>query len=188
LRNLFESTGCIEHINRAVGMLEHDISQTPDATSLANCFEHLQGAPQSRFKTGSIDDINQAIKIQENLLAATPPGNPNHASSLHNLGILLQDRYKRNASLIDINRAISLSNRGMYLDNLVGAIERLSELEGSLDELDTAIEIIKQAVSSTPAHNANHITYVNSLGESLYNRFQKIESMDGLNLAIIQYT
>ena len=69
----------------------------------------IYSALQSRFKkTESLDNINQAIKIQENLLAATPPGNPNYGSSLHNLGILLQDRYKRNASLIDINRAISL--------------------------------------------------------------------------------
>ena len=101
------------------------------------------------------------------------------------LGNAYQSRFDKVQSVADLSLAIKMkemavsvspeddNNRGMYLDNLAGAIERLSELEGSLDELDRAIKIIKQAVSSTPAHNANHITYVNSLGESLYSRFQK---------------
>jgi len=94
-------------------------------------------ALQLRFEiTGSMEDLDCAIKINEQAVISTPADHPNCAMYLDSLGNALQRRFERTGSMEDINRAIDTkkramestpadhSNRAVYLNNLGFAFVR----------------------------------------------------------------
>jgi hypothetical protein len=60
-----------------------------------------------------MDDLNQAVKVADIALEATPKGHPDRAGRLTNLGNWLSLRFKRTGSIDDLNRAVKIA--GMAL-------------------------------------------------------------------------
>src|SRR5579871_6687221 len=66
----------------------------------------------SRFdRTGSMDDLNRAITMNEQAVAWTPEDHPNRGAMLTNLGNVLQRRFDRTGSMDDLNRAITTNEQ-----------------------------------------------------------------------------
>ncbi|PKX91354.1 uncharacterized protein P174DRAFT_374546, partial [Aspergillus novofumigatus IBT 16806] len=65
----------------------------------------------TRFKqTGSVDNLNRAVKVAEMAVDATPQNHPDRARWLSNLGNLLCKRFQRTGSIDDLNRAVGVGN------------------------------------------------------------------------------
>src|SRR5436190_598477 len=79
-----------------------DIGRTSWATLCACRFE----------RTGSMDDLEQAIKLQEEAVAVTQPNKHSElAMYLNNLGLSLQDRFERTGSIKDLDRAVTVAEQ-----------------------------------------------------------------------------
>ena len=152
---------------------------------------------QERFlRTGSKDDLDRAIMMEEQAIASTPDDHPVRAGYLNNLGNVLQSRFERTGSMDDLDRAITTieqavsstpndhPNHATYLSNLGSALRSRFERTGSMDDLDRAITTNEQAVSSTPDDHDNRGMYLNNLGSALQSRYQRTGLLGDLDRAI----
>ncbi|KAK6524190.1 hypothetical protein TWF694_005850 [Orbilia ellipsospora] len=93
---------------------------------------------------------------------------------------------------IDTETAVSLDSRnGQELDNFVSTLTKLSftlearfQQNGSMEDLNRAIEMTERAVEAIPQGNNKLIGCLNNLGILLKTRFLRAGSMDDLNRAI----
>ena len=151
----------------------------------------------TRFETtGSMDDLDAAIALEERCLELTSNEHPNHAGRLNNLGIALRFRFERTGSMEDLDRVIEKQeqavestplghpNHAGMLSNLGSALELRFERTGSVEDIDQAIEKQEQAVETTPVDHPNHAMYLSSLGIALWRRFDRTGSMQDLDRAI----
>ncbi|CAG8885191.1 unnamed protein product, partial [Penicillium egyptiacum] len=57
----------------------------------------------SRYeRAGQMDDLEEAIRLSRQAVAATPDGHPNLAGRLNSLGINLNSRYERTGQMDDL--------------------------------------------------------------------------------------
>jgi hypothetical protein len=63
--------------------------------------------------TGSIDNLNWAITIEEQALESTPEGHLDRAMYLKILGIALQSRFERTRSMDDLDRGITTNEQAV---------------------------------------------------------------------------
>jgi hypothetical protein len=97
---------------------------------------HRGSALLGRFeRTGSREDLDRAIGMEEEAVESTPGNHPSRAMYLMSLGLSLQHRFDTIGSIEDLNRAIeneeqginsmliSHPERGMYLNNLGTALQ-----------------------------------------------------------------
>jgi CHAT domain-containing protein len=157
----------------------------------------LGNALQARFgRTGSIDDLNQAITAGQQAVDITPPDHPNLPGLLSNFGIALRARFERTGSLDDLNQAITTGqqavdttppdhpDRPMLLSNLGTALQARFVRIGSLDDLNQAIAVGQRAVYTTPPDHPNLPMLLSNLGTALQARFGRTGLLDDLNQAI----
>ncbi|MCR4439309.1 MAG: CpXC domain-containing protein [bacterium] len=58
------------------------------------------------WRTGQITDLNRALELWQQAVAATPPDSPDRPAILNNLGTGLSDRYRRTRVVADLEEAI----------------------------------------------------------------------------------
>ena len=88
-------------------LLAHASSTLPDSTR-AVLYGLVAFELQNRFeRTGSMDDLNRAITMNEQAVTSTPEDHPNRGRTLNNFGSALQSRFERTGSMDDLNRAIT---------------------------------------------------------------------------------
>src|SRR5438045_9447901 len=63
----------------------------------------------------SMDDLDRAITMEEQLLAFTPDDDPNRGIYLENLGWAVQSRFERMGSMDDLGRAIWANEQAVSL-------------------------------------------------------------------------
>jgi tetratricopeptide (TPR) repeat protein len=177
------------------------IAELPEATLPESTRGTLLAAVglklQERFlRTGSKDDLDRAITMEEEAIASTPDDHSVRAGYLNNLGNVLQRRFELTGSMNDLDRAITTieqaisstpnnhPNHAMYLSNLGSALRSRFELTGSMSDLDRAIMTNGQAVESTPDDHQNRGMYLNNLGSALHSRYQRTGLLDDLGRAI----
>ena len=144
---------------------------------------------------GRISDLNRALVLYQQTVAATPEGHPNLAMYLNNLGIGFMNRFKRTGRIDDLNEAIKICKQAVAATpegdpNLAGNLSNLGsgfmnrfERAGHIDDLEEAIKIYKQAVAATPEGHPN-LANLNNLGIGFMNRFERTGRIDDLEEAI----
>src|SRR6185312_14564219 len=116
----------------------------------------------TRFeRTGRAADLDRAINLGEQALAATPTDHSDRPMYLYNLGIALHDRFERTGRAADLDRAISVGeqalagtpadhpNRAARLSNLGLALQARFERTGGAADLDRASDLFEEAVAAT---------------------------------------
>ncbi|KIJ05440.1 hypothetical protein PAXINDRAFT_93482, partial [Paxillus involutus ATCC 200175] len=68
-------------------------------------------------QSGDGDDLDEAIQLHCDALVLTPPGHPDHALSLCNLGARLNTQFKQSGNLDDLE-AIQLDRDALVLTPL----------------------------------------------------------------------
>ena len=126
----------------------------------------------------------------------TPPGHPDRAMYLSNLGSALRTRFERAGDGADLDAAIDAGrqavdltppghpDRAAYLSNLGLALLTRFERAGDGADLDAAIDAGRQAVDPTPPGHPDLARYLSNLGSSLLTRFERAGDGADLDAAI----
>ena len=149
---------------------------------------------QARFdRSGVQKEIDEAIDVGRDAVAATPAGHPARARRLNMLGTALHARFGRTWAQADLDAAIEAFHaavdatppgRPLYLCNLGVALQTRFERMGALADLDAAIEAGQAAVDATPPGHPSRALYLTNLGNSLQARFGRTGALADLDAAI----
>ncbi|KAK8115636.1 hypothetical protein PG984_012138 [Apiospora sp. TS-2023a] len=106
------------------------------------------------------------------------------------------EKYPRNGSMDELNRAIPLAEQAVKatpedhpelagrLSNLAATIGKRFSRTGSMDDLNRAVQLVEQAVKATPEDHSDLAVRLGNLGLWLVNRFLRTGNMEDLNRAI----
>lgn len=153
----------------------------PDRASHLNNLGSSYGHKYTR--TGSIDDLTQAITHAQEAVKATPLNHPDRAMYLNNLGSSLGARYSRTGSMTDLEQAtpciqeavdltpLDHTGRAMYLNNLGNNLRDRYNRTGSIDDLEQAILHAQEAIEATPFDHPDRAMYLNNLGIKFEDRY-----------------
>ncbi|KAG0702008.1 TPR-like protein [Suillus ampliporus] len=129
-------------------------------------------------------------------LQQRPPGHPDHSGFLDNLASCLQDRFKQQGDLSDLDEAIQLHrtalelrppghiDRFVSLNNLAISLRDRFLQQGVLSELDEAIGLNRAALALRPPNHPDRSLSLNNLAISLQTRFQRQGILSSLDEAI----
>jgi hypothetical protein len=60
-----------------------------------------------------MDDLNQAVKLADMAVEATPQDHPNQALCLNSLGMWLGRRFERTGSMDNLNQAVKVADMAL---------------------------------------------------------------------------
>ena len=112
----FEQTKTIKDLDRAIFMIEFAVQtiQPQHDPLRAEMLHHLGTVLGMRSdKTGSMDDINRAITVYDQLIECTTKGTPENGTRLDELSAKLLKRFQRPGSMGDLNRAMEIHEEAM---------------------------------------------------------------------------
>jgi hypothetical protein len=146
-------------------------------------------------RTGETAQINAAIDLFREAVAATPAGHLDRAGHLSNLGAALQMRFEGGGAVDDVNEAIVVGREAVaaagagdrpgVLSNLGNALRRRFEGLAVIDDVDEAIDVLRDAVAGTPTGSPNLAGVLSNLGTVLLLRFDRLGAADDVDEAII---
>jgi tetratricopeptide (TPR) repeat protein len=151
---------------------------------------------QNYKQIGVIGDLEEAIRMMEQVIDMTPTGYTNLAPMLNNLGVMLSMRSERTGAIDDLNRAVEIGDKAVTatpldhpdragrLSNLGGRLAQRFERTGAIDDLNRAIEVSDKVVAAIPLDHPVRAVALNNLGAMLGRRFERTGVIDDLNRAI----
>ncbi|KAG1798115.1 uncharacterized protein HD556DRAFT_1267042, partial [Suillus plorans] len=180
----------VSHLNNAVEHFQLVLDQCPvshpdHATALTNlAWVHLLG-----YIRNDLEDIDATTSLFRDALALRPQHHPDHPSSPYNLTEALTWHHIKKSTATDIREAAQLYHELLplcpedtYLPNI--AAGNGVNYHGSIDDLDTSIQLGREAVSLCLEVHADRDTYLNNLASSLTSRFRHQGKPNDLNEAI----
>ena len=134
-------------------------------TPTAQGFRHNLGvALRARFeRDGSAPDLDRAIGLVEDAVAATDPNHPNRAMYLSGLGLYLRARFELSGSSDDLNQAVDVAeeavaatpanhpHRGLFLLNLCLALHDRYDRAGRTDDYRRAVDVAREGAEMRTA-------------------------------------
>jgi len=129
-------------------------------------------------------DLDHAIGLLRQVIAATPEDDPRRSGHLSNLGVALTTRFDRSGQLADIDEAISLqsqtvkaaSDRGAAswqdLTNLGLAFRSKHERAGVISDLNEAVRYLHKAAEAVQPGDPMRAGLLQNLVISLLTRYQ----------------
>jgi tetratricopeptide (TPR) repeat protein len=152
----------------------------------------------SRYRqSGDPRDLEEAVRVGRDAVAATPDGDPQRAGRRSNLAVALLARFARAGSEKDLNEAIGTlrdavrdsqekrPDRATILANLGTALESRYARAGQPADLGEAIDVMRSAVDGTSPDDAVAAWRWSNLGAALRIRFEQIGDGGDLEEAII---
>lgn len=162
----FDQTGEIGYLDMAIDMLrDAAVLRSDDDRQVARLMCDVGGHLRVRFERGGdTADLEEAVEIGRQTVAATGPGHPDHSGMLSQLGTSLMTRgnYDQTRSVSDLDEAITCFRRAvaeapsagpfraMYLSNLSSALQSRFAESGDLASLDEAIDANRRALTILP--------------------------------------
>ncbi|OAX35461.1 hypothetical protein K503DRAFT_696998 [Rhizopogon vinicolor AM-OR11-026] len=137
------------------------------------------------MQRGVPSDLDEAIDLHRAALALYSPGHSDRSSSLNNLAISLQARFKQRGVLSDLDEVIDLhraalalhppghSHRSSSLNNLATALQSRFDQRGVLSDLDEAIDLHRAALTFYPPGHSDRSVSLSNLATSLQDRFKQ---------------
>lgn len=183
----FKFNGMVKDLDRSVEVLEEALKKpSSNRTTRRNILNNLATAFGEIYEHhGTERDLDRAIELQRTALDANPGGpHPDGADwgGKGNLGIWLFKRAMRTGSMEDSIRSVHSireaikalpedhTSRPSLLMGLATSLEALSERRSSLNDLDEAVDLAREAVSSiTPGHHL-YMNFINDLAGILGSR------------------
>ncbi|RMJ10438.1 hypothetical protein CDV36_009943 [Fusarium kuroshium] len=174
-------------LDRPMGTILHNPSIEIQALNT------LAARLEERFQlAGSLSDLNRSIDIRERLIAAVPweEWKDSWVEWILNLAASLQRRYEQaeGDSRSDIDRAVNLSEEALrYLSQtplsttpalctLAHALGGRAGVTQQVDDLDRAIQLLREAQRNTPANHANSLEIGVNLAMRLFQRYDMSDS------------
>ncbi|KAK0766456.1 hypothetical protein N5P37_000180 [Trichoderma harzianum] len=194
LARSYQQTGRLKHLNKAIDIMELAIRITAKyiTPTMLNDFGSIL---VMRFaRTGSLNDLNQAVEIFREVVVTTQPHNhPNRVASLNFLGSCLSVRFDQTGSIDDLNQAIEILREAVdampqnhprlagHLDYLGTQLGRRFEQTIIIADLDEAIRILREAVDATPRKHPDRAARLRNLGGWLNKRYEQMRPINDPN-------
>ncbi|KAJ4316108.1 hypothetical protein N0V84_008037 [Fusarium piperis] len=151
------------------------------------------GSLEDRFQmAGSLSDLDLSIDIRERLIAAVPweEWQDSRVEWLLNLAASLQRRYEQDEgdSRGDVDRAVNLSEEALRfasenspstspaLCTLANALGGRAGVTQQVNDLDRAIELLRQAQEKTSVNQASSLEIGVNLAMRLFQRYEMTDS------------
>ncbi|KAB5588198.1 Protein kinase rad3 [Ceratobasidium theobromae] len=182
--------------------LSQVLSLTPEGDELMpKWLNELGNAHLARFEQfGEMQDIQQAVELQERAIMLTPAGHSDLPTRLTDLAIVYRARFERLGQVQDIDKAIEYETQALLLtpeshaitSKLLNALgnshmARYDRL-GLPADLDGAIEFQNRAIMLTRLSDANLPRWLHSLGSTYQRRFDYQGHTQDIDMAIeLQY-
>ena len=170
-----------------------------DHPKKAECINNLGVSLVTRFEClGDIDDLDEAITVQQQAVRLTPDGHPHKPGRLDNLGNSLRIRFEQTGDIGDLREAITAQQQAVrltpdghprksaHLANLGTSLRTRFERLGDIGDLEEAITAQQQAVhlTLTPDGHPHNSAHLANLGTSLRTRFERLGDIGDLDEAI----
>lgn len=204
LHKLFRRTKAISDLEEAIRIGQAAVDATPEnSAERAGRLANLGVRLRDRFdRTGSMDDLEKSIRIVQATVDATPESHPCRAIRLHSLGNGLHALFLVTRSMDDLGKAIRIgqaavdaakdfsgpSDQGLCLSGLGGMFLSQYRETGSADDLDKAILSGQAAINTTPEDHPDRALRLTNLGNLLWDRFHRNQSMEDVHEAFVHYT
>jgi hypothetical protein len=142
------------------------------------------------------DDLDQAIRINQNVLLCRPQRDKQRSYVLTDLGAALLHKFERAGDPNDIDNAIVLldealelippedHDRLVCLDNLSESFLRRFGYRGSLEDADKAVAMAELALDKTENGDSHRPHRLDTLGQCLSRRYEKTGCAPDLAKAI----
>ena len=150
-----------------------------DRPSRAIYASNLGSALLTRYvRTGTLTDLDEAVAVLQQALAAVPANHPDRAATLSNLAGALRNRFERKGTAGDLDDAIASlqqavaalpigdRRRAIFASNLGGALQVRLEQLGAPADLDEAVRIGREAVATTPMDHPERAKGLSNLGRT----------------------
>jgi tetratricopeptide (TPR) repeat protein len=145
-------------------------------------------------RSGDFRDLNEAINVARQAVAASPAGSPELADYLSNLGVVLRTRFEYSGDAGDLDDAVSIGRQavaacinrddlGMYLYSLGLDLFRRFDRFGEPADLEEVTQVARQAISVTTASDEDLPGQLNLLATALAEA--EIGPSDGLTEAVV---
>lgn len=158
----------------------------------------------SRYeRTRNMADLQTAIDLAAEAVAATPPEHHHAGRHLAGLSGHWKTRFERTRALADIDKSIEHARAGMegtlpddparfiYLNNLACCMNIRFTVTDAVEDLQQAILYARDTYAATPPGHryrpdclGNLAMYLSNLAGTTYRRYEHSQAMDSLQLAI----
>jgi tetratricopeptide (TPR) repeat protein len=181
LVNLYRYSRDRSVLEDATRDLRRGAESLPDGASRQVVLANLGAALHEMFDhTGRIALLDEAIAVQDELLAPSCPRTPERTL---NLGVSLLARFRRRRASADLDRAIALFEetaritasrieRASALNSQANALSLRFDGTGERRDLDRCVELREQAVATAPPGSLDGALYRGNLGVDLLKRFE----------------
>ncbi|KAJ5588881.1 hypothetical protein N7537_011559 [Penicillium hordei] len=139
-----------------------------------------------------MNDLEEAIRVSRQAVAATPDDHPDLPILLYNLGNKLQSQYEKTGRMDELDEAIRLSRQAVeatpienpsltgWLSTLGNMLETRYGRTGHLDNLEEAIRVSRQAIEATPVGHPDLPIFLSNFENKLQIRYEQTGRMGGL--------
>jgi tetratricopeptide (TPR) repeat protein len=178
--------GCVQDLDRAVEVMRKAVSLNPKKVS---CHTGLAFLLYERYEmTGSLNDLDEALLVEENLLQWIPKGDRPKAlaSYLHHIATRSNVAVDKVKTEMTSNREeeIFFLGRSFTERRTRGLIDRISQLaEGSSADLDQAVTLAENIKTSLMFEGSDRAEILNVMSHALGMRFDKTGSLQDLEKA-----
>ncbi|XRQ08752.1 CHAT domain-containing protein [Actinomadura welshii] len=185
LRLRFERSGAVEDIDGAIEAGEQALREmSPEHRGRMIALANLSVALLSRHSFRGGTDLNRALDLAEQAVAATPEGHPERPKYLSNFGSGLDYRFRETGARADLNRAVELKRRAVealpansryrpgVLANLGTALSSRFDLYGEPADLTGAVDALQQALDARPSNHPSRPADMSSLANAYRSRYE----------------
>lgn len=193
----FERLGHQADANKAVELYERVLPVNPHPDQRPAILNNLGSALQKRFMHfRNLEDINRAIRRQDEAVALTPETHINMPIWLTNLGNSLQLRFEHSSALEDIELAISHQEHALrilpqghalnssVLNDLGNSLRLRFGWSGEPADINQAITWLSKSVELTAVGHTERPRWLDSLGNALRQKFEMIGDLIDIDKAI----
>ncbi|KZV76167.1 TPR-like protein [Peniophora sp. CONT] len=192
----YQESQDVEELEQAILTMRDAIALAPDSTNRTRLGD-LGCMLAARFlRLGNLDDIEEAISVQQLALERIPDDHDAKPRRLNDLAMSLGFRFERLGSLNDIAEAMTLIRRAIELlpdkhpdntfalNNLGNAHRSRFMRLGELDDLDGALSAQRLALELLPVDHPDEPPMLSNLATSLQMRFERLGDDADLENAI----
>ncbi|MDN3024997.1 CHAT domain-containing protein [Streptomyces sp. S.PB5] len=195
LRRSYERHGRQDDLAEAVEVTRQAVAAVPaDSPRSAQVLTNLGGIMFRFYElTGELGFLNESVDVQRRAAQANAPDPRAHTICLANLGIALHIRFEHSGNQTDLEEAITVDRQA--LDSTPGdhadRPRRLISLgnalaaRGTIEDLDEAVELSRQAVAAMRGHH-DRARYLVNLSNALRKRSEHDGAPGYLDSAIEQ--
>ncbi|ENH67510.1 hypothetical protein FOC1_g10010790 [Fusarium oxysporum f. sp. cubense race 1] len=208
-------TGSESDLDRAIDTARQSINITNDSASdvsyqygdlsallgrrylatgtVENVDEAISMGWKSHRGGGSLDDMDEGVRLARQAVEEASEEEPALADSLNSLATLLGQRYSITSALIDIDEAIALARRSLKipsynstmlatsLGNLAVLLQLRYQRSRKLSDLEESTQLSQQALTTMPDNHPDRSRHQHDIGIKLARKFTITNDMQDLD-------